>query len=350
MDRHVPPQITYWTGLWQPGREALSNEVQALRDLSGRASPVVSFSRGQRSSVSFEARVVRLSANRWVTLRMLAAALEPYGSVTHVFGALDEWHLLRAVGRRPIVFTVALPGAAVDPTLFTKVTMFVAETEPLAEALIGHGVPRGNVCVISPGVDLVEYAPRRCQANRRFRILFASTPADPAEFSRRGIPFIVDLARRRPDIEVVLLWREWGDEESARRALAALAPPDNVTVEMRGARSMADVYASANATICCYEAGFGKSCPNSIVESLACGRPVLMTDTCGLASCIRGNRAGVVFPRTVEAANDAIDELQSDYQTYAARARQLAVRRFDLQVFRASYAEVYAKVASGHLS
>ena len=80
-----------------------------------------------------------------MTLRLLAAAVEPRGAVTHVFGALDEWHLLRAVGRRPIVFTVALPGVAVDRTLARKVAMFAAETEPLAEALIKGGVPSGQL-------------------------------------------------------------------------------------------------------------------------------------------------------------------------------------------------------------
>src|SRR6185295_7622410 len=122
MDRDMPSAVTYWTGVWQPGREALSNEVQVLRDLNGGRAPVVSFSSGQRSRVSIGERVIRLSAERWALLRAVAAAVEPRGAVTHVFGALDEWHLLRAVGRRPVVFTVALPGRAIDPVMARKVT------------------------------------------------------------------------------------------------------------------------------------------------------------------------------------------------------------------------------------
>src|SRR5262245_48580451 len=141
MDSDVPSAVTYWTGLWQPGREALSNEVQVLRDLHGGRAPVVSFSSGQRTTMSIGDRVIRLSSERWALLRAVAAAVEPRGAVTHVFGALDEWHLLRAVGRRPIVFTVALPGRAIDPANARKVSAFAAETEPLDDALVQSGVP-----------------------------------------------------------------------------------------------------------------------------------------------------------------------------------------------------------------
>lgn len=344
MDRDVPTQVTYWTGVWQPGREALSNEVQALRDLNPRHSPVVSFSAGQRTRVSLAHQVVRLSSARWLTLRLLAAAVEPRGDVTHIFGAVDEWHLLRAVGRRPVLFTVALPGGAIDRRLSSKVSMFAAETEPLAATLIEAGIPSSAVSVVYPGVDLQQFAPQPIPAGGRFRMLFASSPADPREFERRGIPFLADLARRRPDVEIVLLWRTWGSRPAAQHALAALSLPDNVTIESRAGRSMADVYASAHATICCYEAGFGKSCPNSLVESLACGRPVLVTDTCGLATAIRKGSAGVVFDRSLDAADEAIDELRNQYDLYSTRARRLAVERFDLRTFRSRYADLYQQL------
>jgi glycosyltransferase involved in cell wall biosynthesis len=344
MDRDMPPQVTYWTGVWEPGREALSNEVQVLRELHGRRAPVVSFSSGQRSTVSLRDRVIRLSSTRWAMLRAVAAAIEPRGAVTHVFGAIDEWHLLRAVGRRPVVFTVALPGGAIDPALSRKVSVFAAETEPLADALVRAGVPAHQVTVVYPGVDLQRYSPTPPPSSDRFRILFASSPADPREFSRRGIPLLVDLARLRPELDVVLLWRAWGDQAAAIQALAALAPPHNLILESRAGRSMPDVYRSAHATISCYEEGFGKSCPNSIVESAACGRPVLVSSTCGVAGLVEQAGAGVVFPRTIGAAASAVDVLRHEYARYAERARTLATRRFDVDAFRSSYSEVYARL------
>ena len=37
--------------------------------------------------------------------------------MTHVFGALDAWHSLRALGRRPIVFTAVIGMASAKPRL-----------------------------------------------------------------------------------------------------------------------------------------------------------------------------------------------------------------------------------------
>jgi len=343
----MPSAVTYWTGVWQPGREALSNEVQALRELHGGRAPVVSFSAGQRSTFSIVDRVIRLSSERWALLRAVAAAVEPRGAVTHVFGALDEWHLLRAVGRRPVVFTVALPGRAMQPAMSRKVTAFAAETEPLAEALVRSGVPASQVAVVYPGVDLSYFSPEPSAplSSGRFRILFASSPAHAVEFARRGIPLLVELARARPDVDIVLLWRNWGDRHAATAALAALAPPANVVIEPRAGRTMPEVYRSAHATISCYEEGFGKSCPNSIVESAACGRPVIVNTTTGVASLIERTRAGVIAPPTVSAAAEAIDRLRDDYTGYAERARALAVETFDVETFRSRYRELYTRLA-----
>src|SRR5438093_906817 len=239
MDCDMPPQVTYWTGVWQPGSEALSNEVQALRDLYGGRAPVVSFSSGQRSAVSVRDRVVRLSSARWAALRAVAAAVEPRGDVTHVFGA---------------------------------------------------------------------------------------------------------RARARPEVDIVLLWRDWGSQRAANRALARLSPPDNIVVETKNGRSMPDIYRSADATVICYEDGFGKSCPNSIVEGVACGRPALVATTCALAPLIARSGAGASFSRDIDAAGAALDAVLRNYANMAVGARMLAVRHFDVDRFRLRYCELYARL------
>ena len=101
MGRRVPARVTYWTGTWDPQREAISKEIEVLRGLGGGQAPVVSFSTGQRLGVDMRNRVVRLNASQWPLLRAIAALIEPRAELNHVFGALDAWHLLRAIRRRP---------------------------------------------------------------------------------------------------------------------------------------------------------------------------------------------------------------------------------------------------------
>src|SRR4026209_786748 len=155
----MPPRVTYWTGTWDPVREAISKEVQTLRRAIRPSAPVISLSAGQRTSISLRDRVIRLAGAQWMVFRATAALVEPFGDVTHAFGALNAWHLPRALGRRPIIFTVALPGPALEPALYDTVTMFVVESECLADDLRRAGVSADKIRVIYPGVNLADYRP-----------------------------------------------------------------------------------------------------------------------------------------------------------------------------------------------
>ena len=337
----MPPRVTYWTGTFDPAREAISKEIEALRCAVRPSAPVVSLSSGQGSSLSPRQRVMRLAGSRWMAFRATAAVLERFGDVTHVFGAMNAWHALRALGRRPIIFTVVLPGPALEQALYDKVTVFVAESECLADDLRRAGIDEGRIRVIYPGVDLAEYKPMARAANDRFKILFASAPAHASEFAVRGIPLLVELARLCPEIDVTLLWRSWGDQQAAQREFANLNPPQNIRIEMRRGRSMASIYQHADAVACLYESGFGKSCPNSVIEALACGVPALVSDTCGIAGMIARGGAGIATPRQPGDVAAAARTLRREHTQYAEAARRLAERHFDIRQFVADYARLY---------
>ena len=346
MDRDVRPRVTYWTGVWAPGHEAISNEIACLRQASGR-SWVVSCASHQRAGLDLLGRVLRVRPSAWPLLRMAAAGVERMGDVTHVFGRLDEWHLLRATGHRPVVFTVAIDAPPLRESAWGRVCVFVAETEALARSLVRAGVSRSYVRVIHPGVNLRRYTPSAPPPTTPFRVLFASSPSRVEEFDARGIPLLVETARRCPDTEIVLCWRNWGDGSAAERALRALDPPANVRMERVGPGGMAAMYASVHAVVCAYAPGFGKSAPNSIIEGLACGRPALVTEDCGLASVIVRGGAGESVGRSSVDLSAGIDALRASYHEYALAARRLAESTFDAARFCADYAGVYAELAGG---
>ncbi|HXH23911.1 MAG TPA: glycosyltransferase, partial [Vicinamibacterales bacterium] len=304
---------------------------------------VVSFSAGQRSSLDPRGRVIRLSSRRYVALRALAPLLERRGDVTHAFGAVDSWHLLRSVGRRPTLLTVALGGTPL-PRLYGHVAMFAVQAPGLRQLLLEAGVPPERITLVYPGIDLGIFrdAP---PPGGRFTVLFASTPANPAEFDDRGIPLIVDVARRCFDIEFVLLWRQWGALRAAEQALQALRLPPNVVVRHEDVADMAEEYARVHAVICCYANNFGKACPNAVMEALACGRPALVTSTVGLAGLVHDDGAGVVVPRDPDAVRAGLEALRSGYDQYRHRARPAAEARFDLARAAAAYKALYEKLA-----
>lgn len=343
----MPPRLTYWTGIWEPAREALSKEVNLLREALAPAAPVVSFSQGQPSSWLPRQGVFRLHGDRYVALRALAAVLERSSDFSHLVGDVRSWHLLRALRRRPVLLTAALDGEPLPIGMYDRVARFAAESELIADSLVRGGVPASRIEIVYPGVDLARFRPEPCPADT-FTALFASSPASPDDLARRGIPLMVEAARRCPDVDIVLLWRQWGRVDDCLRALQALHPPSNLRVEVGDVADMSGAYRRVHATIFTPVAGHGKSCPNSVIEGLAAGRPAVVGATCGIARLIGANGAGVVLhDRTPEALAEALRELRRNYETYARDARRLAERTFSERNFIQTYQELYRQVANG---
>jgi glycosyltransferase involved in cell wall biosynthesis len=343
----VSARVTYWTGIWDPAREAHSQLIAQLRGARIPRRRVVSFSNGQRSWWRPRDNVYRLSGRRWWTMRLLAPLVERLGDINHLFGSLESWHLLRVVGRRPTLFTVTMPGAGLDPALYRKVSFFAAETEELAARLSALAIDRQRIAVVYPGVDLRRFAPTPPPSGAPFRLLFASSPAAASEFAARGIPLLVELARRVADVEVLIPWRCWDAPAEAVAALRALDPPDNFRVVRRDFADMNEVYRECHATVIAYRQGFGKSVPHSILEGLACGRPALVSDSCGIAPLIAARGAGVVVPRDIASLVAGVAVLRDTLHTCAAGAHALAQECFGLERCREQYERLYQQLAAG---
>ncbi len=69
--------------------------------------------------------------------------------------------------------------------------------------------------------------------------------------------------------------------------------------------------------------------PMTVLESLSIGRPVVVTDTCGLAGFVSGHDAGMVSDATIEDLTEAIASLLADPVAAAAKGTngRAAVRR-----------------------
>jgi glycosyltransferase involved in cell wall biosynthesis len=338
----VPLRVTYWTGTWNPHAEGTSKEISMLRRALMPRSPIVAFSPGNRSHVAWRERVITLSARRPALLRGVAACVEPLGDISHVFGGLDSWFLLRAVGCRPTILTAVADGIRLEERLYRHITAYVAESPELVRSLIGEGVPPDLIRLIYPATDLSAFTPAPAP-HGPFRILFASWPEHPEQLEKRGVLLLVELARRCPKVEVVLLVRQWGDQGGTNKVLELADVPANVKVETLRGRSMAEVYASVHVVAALFEKGSGKSSPNSIIEGLACGRPALVSTDCGIASTV-ANRAGVVVQRHVDALTVGVELVRSSWPALSRQARELAEEKFSEAAFLRQYRDLYEQI------
>jgi glycosyltransferase involved in cell wall biosynthesis len=342
----VPARVTYWTGTWDPTKEAISKEIALLRCGPRASAPLVAFSPAHASQLHLAERVLKLSSRRWVALRAAARLIEPWGDITHVFGGRSSWHLLRAVGRRPVLLTAVL--ACEDSAELPQIPIarVVVEVDDAVDEWVAAGIPRDRIEVLPPGIDLDRFRPMPSPEGR-FTLLFASTPSDAAEIGPRGIDLLVELARQRPDIDVLLPWRQWGDLGQVRAAIDRLRPPANVLVEHGDVPDMRACYARAHATVAMFARGRGKACPNFVIEGLACGRPSIMSAEAPLAGTIAGAGAGLAVARDVRALSGAVDQAKERWSGLAAGARALAEQRFDEVRFVQRYEQIYAELKEG---
>jgi glycosyltransferase involved in cell wall biosynthesis len=326
--------------------EGCSKEVFGLKDHFPR-SRMVGLSRYYWVKASLKGRYFGLNV-RWYSLfRLLVPIYELRTDVNHIYGSLSEWFFLRALRRRPIIMTIATSAAPLDSHMYRHVRRFVVHGKGTIEELARWGIDRERVRVIYPGIDLARFSPVPRAPGKPFRVLFATAPNHPDGLVARGVNLILDAAAYLPDVEFQLQWRPWGETRPIVERALAEKRLNNVTVSAGLVRDMTEVFHAADATIAPFlQSHDMKLCPTSLIESLACGKPVLVSTKVGIADLIQEEACGEVFEPTVEGLCVAIERLRGRYMVAARNARPCAERHFDLRQCVHQYEQLYGEVSA----
>lgn len=144
----------------------------------------------------------------------------------------------------------------------------------------------------------------------------------------------LELAPRHPDASFTLV----GPDEGAAPAVAMLitAAPAAIRQRVRWDGPLDPVLTLERIARCDIYVlpSVDEPFPMSVLEALSCGKPVIITDTCGLAPYVAEARAGIVVDDSQEALNAAIESLLADPELraeYARNAAELAHTRFGMQ-------------------
>lgn len=110
---------------------------------------------------------------------------------------------------------------------------------------------------------------------------------------------------------------------------------------------MPDLYGEFDVT--CLPSIYGEGCPNVVLESMACGTPVVATDV-GDSSCLLNGAGWIVPPGDPDALTEAlvnIANLKRDGRLFEYKELALAriKSQFDLEEMLSCYAAVYSDVA-----
>jgi glycosyltransferase involved in cell wall biosynthesis len=95
------------------------------------------------------------------------------------------------------------------------------------------------------------------------------------------------------------------------------------------------------------------ACPNTVIEALACGSPVVAFDTGSLKELVPAG-GGIIVPYgsdpwklgypDVDALVDAILKVKMNYAYYSANARKVSEERYSIKDMTGKYLEVIKKL------
>jgi glycosyltransferase involved in cell wall biosynthesis len=173
-------------------------------------------------------------------------------------------------------------------------------------------------------------------------VVFASSPEKVDWLEARGVHLILDAAALCRDMRFRLVWRPWGDCLPEIRRRIEERGLSNVELLVGRFANMASQYQAAHVCVAPFtRPDRCKGTPNSLLESLACGRPIVVTPEVGLADVVGEQKVGIVCAANAESLAKSLDTIACDWAAFSRRARELAERRFAAERFLEAYDNVY---------
>jgi glycosyltransferase involved in cell wall biosynthesis len=207
-----------------------------------------------------------------------------------------------------------------------------------------HGWGLNNVHLVKAGIESGRFSHTPQPLNGKIRLLVASAPWTQAQFQSKGIDALLAFTAQRTDVELVCLWRGHLLEEMQRR-VARHSLVDRVQV-IDKLVDVNEVLATVHATVnLAADAAIIKAYPHSLLDSLAAGKPVLVSRAIPMADYVARTGCGAVVESvTPEALGRAVAELVANYEGMVAAAMQAGQRDFSLETMIDSYRQVYQAV------
>ena len=220
---------------------------------------------------------------------------------------------------RPIIYTII---SGIDgkhlPRSSPTCTLVVSSLRE-AEILRSRGFSR--VHVIRPGIDhsQIHVTPPQ-EPDHEFVLLAGSAPWTRRQFDTKGFDLLLKVLKQLPQIRLICLWRgalyrEWSDR------VKSFGLADRVEIIQEKADISELLSRCHAAVVLSATADQVKSYPNSLMESLAAGRPVLVSRSNPMSYYVEDNSCGkVIEDLCLQELIDAIREIVDDYSAFSIAA------------------------------
>jgi glycosyltransferase involved in cell wall biosynthesis len=316
-----------------PGCDAVVQEVEALRE-------------------QFGGSLIYLNPNRRLPVRLpriflglhLLGQLRTRESSTHIHHLFNPdpfpFPVLRGL-RRPVVYS--LTGGIADRRpnmafLASLAAVTVADERSL-ERLRLWGV--NNAVLVRPGIDTSRFTYSPLPLRSEVRLMVGSAPWTLEQFRSKGIEVLLSVAQRSPRLHLIFLWRGILANELERRVrrmnLEGQVEILNRKVDVN--EVLAGVHASlALAT----DPSIIRPYPHSLMESLAAGKPIIVSRCIPMADYIERIGCGkVAEDADADSLLATIEALVKEYNGLQRAAHQTGQRDFTHEAMITSFRRVY---------
>ena len=318
-----------------PECEAISQEINALRSRFG--GDIVYLNPNQRSPI------------------YVPRALFGFHKLGHLRGLEKDLHLhhlynpdpfpfpvLRFL-RRPVIYSLT-GGVEERPNLsfFGSLAAVTVADKKTLKRLESWGLD--NVTVIHPGIDTSRFTINPLPLQSDIRLMVGSAPWTSAQFETKGVDALLAAAQQSRRLHLVFLWRGVLGKEMRRR-LRKMNLGKQVTM-LNEQVEVNHVLAKVHASIALATApDIVKAYPHSLLESLAAGKPILVSRAIPMADYVVQTGCGTVVDNVSPAdVLSAVEALASEYDGLRESAQSVGRLDFTQERHIESVKTVYERV------
>lgn len=338
---------------YRPGYEGISNEIEQLANCLEREGWKVKIHDLHFQNVflfKFNKKIISYHFAFYPFTFVFVYLYSLFFDVRHIFTSLCDTPYLPIIRKEPVILTAAAPynmeKLKKRVSNLKRVSLIILENEIQKEHLEEVTALERPAKIIYPGVDLEKFTYQKPNSGK-FTILFASSPKDSEKFRERGIYLMLDAAKKKEEmVQFDFSWTTGGPYLSSYLKVKGLILKNgltNVKVTNNIEKNMNNRFSHAHCTIIPYTqfGDFVKLTPNSALESLAAGKPVLCSSKSGVAKIIKDNKVGIVFEPNKESLIKAIKMLKENYSFYQKNCRKVAEKLFSQEIFEERYKAIY---------
>ena len=247
--------------------------------------------------------------------------------------------------RKPIVYTSIIGFQQrfnpISINILKRVERFVVTTDEDKKNLNKYGFDSD---IIIPGIDIGKFSNTPSQSQKKFTLLYGSAPWNEEQFESKGVNALLRVAKNLPWLHLVFLWRGKHLQKMKERVLfyglADRAQIIDKKVDVN--RVLEDVHASI---VLAEKSELVKSYPHSLLESLAAGKPVMISSCIPMSGYVEKNNCGLRVNSIVDSElENQICLLHEQYEFYVSNVNKVDLQIFSAEQMLLKYEQLYKKV------